>query len=302
MRVLVLGAGGTGGYFGGRLVQAGGDVEFLVRPRRAAQLEAGGLIIKSPFGDATLKVKAITQAAGVADAILLSCKAYDLESAMDAIAPAVGENTLIVPLLNGLKHLDALDARFGAKHMLGGVALISATLGPQGEIIHLNQLQGLVMGAREAAQAEVARAVAQAFAPAKFALLSPNILQEMWEKFVFITTFAGMTTLMRAPIGAILEADDGEALLREMLEECCATAAAAGHSPSKGALARMQAMLFERGSALTASMLRDVERGGPTEHDQIIGDMQARARAAGLPTPLLRTSFAHLQAYAAGRR
>ena len=131
MRILVLGAGGTGGYFGGRLLEAGADVSFLVRPARAQRLAADGLRIISPCGDFSSSVKVLTllDSAAPFDLILLSCKAYDLDSAIAAIRPAVGANTRILPLLNGLKHFDVLDAAFGSEHVLGGLCHISVTLG-----------------------------------------------------------------------------------------------------------------------------------------------------------------------------
>ena len=302
MRLLVLGAGGIGGYFGGRLAAAGVDVRFLVRPKRAAQLADTGLVIKSPLGDLVTPVNTVTEALSHVDAVLLACKAYDLEGAMAAIAPAVGPSTWIVPLLNGVRHLDHLDARFGAERVLGGLCHIGVVLGATGEILHLNTLQRLVLGARTNSQQDAARALHGLLERGGFApVLSQDIQQEMWEKFVFLTTYAGMTTLMRAPIGAILQAEDGEALVRQMLAECVATAAASGHIPSQAAHARMLATLTERGSTGTASMLRDLQRGGATEHEHIIGDMLRRARDARLDAPLLRVSLAHMQACDATR-
>jgi len=122
MRVLVVGAGAIGGYFGGRLLEAGRDVTFLVRPRRAAELARAGLVIESPNGDVTLPNPPTVQANALAekfDVVLLSCKAFDLEDAMKSVAPAVGPQTSIIPLLNGMRHLDALEARFGANQVLG---------------------------------------------------------------------------------------------------------------------------------------------------------------------------------------
>ncbi|ELC7284758.1 MULTISPECIES: 2-dehydropantoate 2-reductase [Gammaproteobacteria] len=302
MRLLVLGAGGIGGYFGGRLAAAGVDVRFLVRPRRAAQLAETGLVIKSPLGDLTLPVKTVVEAPPSVDAVLLACKAYDLEGAMTAIAPAIGPSTCIVPLLNGVRHLDHLDARFGAERVLGGLCHIGVALGPAGEIQHLNTLQRLALGARTHSQQDAAQALHGLMERGGFApVLSQDILQEMWEKFVFLTTYAGMTTLMRAPVGAIVQAQDGEALVRQMLGECVATAAASGYIPSQDAYARMFTTLSERGSTGTASMLRDLQRGGPTEHEHIIGDMLRRAHEARLDAPLLRVSLAHMQAYEATR-
>lgn len=298
MRILVLGAGGIGGYFGGRLASAGVDVRFLVRPARAERLAQQGLIINSPLGFAHVPVKLLLTVDAPYDAVLLACKAYDLDAALAAIAPAVGPDTLILPLLNGMRHLDLLDARFGRDRVLGGLCHIGVTLNAAGEIQHLNKLQRLVLGARTDAQRVPAENLHRTLMRGGFnPLLSDAVMQEMWEKFVFLTAYAGMTTLMRAAIGNILKADDGEALLREMLDECVATAAASGHAPRPAALDQMVASLSERGSAGTSSMLRDMARNGPTEHEHILGDMLARARTAGVPAPLLRVSLANMQAY-----
>lgn len=302
MRILVLGAGGIGGYFGGRLAAAGVDVRFLVRPQRAELLARQGLVITSPLGELRIPAATQTSADSPFDAVLLACKAYDLDDAMQAIAPAVGPSTLILPLLNGIRHLDVLDARFGRDRVLGGLCHIGVTLNAAGEIQHLNTLQRFVLGARMQAQAEAAGALHAVLARGGFGPeLSGAIMQEMWEKFTFLATYAGMTTLLRAPIGAILAAAEGEALIHEMLQECSATAAAGGHAPRPDARAQMLASLGERNSAGTASMYRDMTRNGRTEHEHIIGDMLARARAAGVAAPLLRVSLANMQAYEAMR-
>src|SRR5580700_8482441 len=135
MRILVVGAGAMGGYFGGRLLEAGRDVTFLVRPRRAAQLAKTGLLIRSPFGDASLPEPPTVTADALREPfglIILSCKAYDLESAADSFAPAVGADTAILPLLNGMAHVDYLVARFGGTAALGGQCVISTTLDADG--------------------------------------------------------------------------------------------------------------------------------------------------------------------------
>lgn len=305
MQILVLGAGGVGGYFGGRLAAAGVDVDFLVRPARAAALAEKGLVITSPLGDARVPARTVTevtQASGPYDAVLLACKAYDLDSAVDAIAPAVGPTTLVVPLLNGLKHLDILAERFGPQRILGGLCHIGVTMGEGGEIIHLNALQRFFLGARTADQADAASRLHAVLVKGGFdPVLSPDIEQELWDKFVFLAAYAAMTTLMRAPIGAIVASAEGAELGREMLAECVATAAASGHAPTQAARERMAGEVTKQGSPGTASMLRDLQRGGRTEHEHIIGDMLARARAAGVGAPLLRVSLANLQANEAVR-
>ncbi|MFV0367614.1 MAG: ketopantoate reductase family protein [Hyphomicrobiaceae bacterium] len=302
MKMLVLGAGGVGGYFGGRLVSAGVDVQFLVRPARAEVLARNGLVITSPLGDIRVPIATTTKATTPFDAILLACKAYDLDAAIEAIAPGVGPSTLILPLLNGVRHLDSLDARFGRDRVLGGLCHIGVTMTDNGEIQHLNKLERFVFGHRTPQQIEAARALHQVLERGGFApVLSDAIMQELWEKFTFLTTYAGMTTLMRAPIGAIMSADEGESISHEMLNECVATAAANGHSPRSDEMSYMVSSLTERGSKGTASMLRDMVRNNATEHEHIIGDMLARARAAQVPAPLLRIALANMQSYEAMR-
>ncbi len=303
MRILVLGAGGVGGYFGGRLAAAGVDVTFLVRVRRAAELAQNGLILRSPLGDLRAPVKAVERVEQVFDLILLSCKSYDLEAAMTAIAPAVGPNTLLLPLLNGLSHLDALDARFSAQRVLGGCCHIGVTLTEDGEIEHLNRIARLIVGPRmkehearcAAAHVELSQG---GFAP----VLSAAITRDMWDKFAFLASYAGITCLMRASIGAIASTDEGAAIALELLEECAAVASAAGFPLRSEFMAESRATATDRHSSGTSSMLRDILRGGKTEHDHILGDMLARACALGVATPILRIARAHLQAYEAMQR
>ncbi|MFT3812875.1 MAG: ketopantoate reductase family protein [Acidovorax sp.] len=302
MRILLLGAGAIGGYFGGRLAAAHVDVTFLVRPERQKKLAQTGLIVRSPLGDLVTSVATVTQAGLGFDAIILACKAYDLAQAAEAIAPAVGDGTVILPLLNGLSHLDVLDARFGSDRVLGGLCHIGVRLEETGEISHLNRLEHLSLGARTPGQGPVARALHETLRPGGFdPILSPSILQAMWEKYVFLAAYAGMTCLMRGSIGAIMQAADGEKLMRAMILECIAVAAASGYPLSPTARNETMATLTEKGSTGTASMLRDVLRNGRTEHEHLIGDMVRRAEGAGLEVPLLRTALAHLQTYEAMR-
>ncbi len=305
MRFLVVGAGAIGGYFGGRLLEAGRDVTFLVRPRRAAELASAGLIIRSRFGDVAFAKPPRLLADELSepfDAVVLSCKAYDLEGAMASFAPAVGPATAILPLLNGMRHLDALVARFGRERVLGGWCTISATLDAQGRVIHLNDIHTLQFGERGGARSHRAEAIAAAFAGAKFdGRLSETIVQEMWEKWTFIAAAAGITCLMRAAIGDIVAAGAAD-LARALLAECADVAARQGFPPRPEFLERIRAMLAAPGSPLVASMLRDIERGAPTEADHILGDLLRRAEAAsGDHAPLLRIAYAHLRAYEARR-
>jgi len=301
MRILVLGAGGIGGYYGARTHAAGGDVTFLVRPARAAQLRENGLKVFSPFGDLRIVPKVLTSDTLNApfDVIILSCKAYDLDSAMDAIAPAVGEQSVILPLLNGVRHIDTLIARFGAAHVLGGVALISVMLAPNGEIRHLNKTHRLVTGSLTTPSSPCLSPLTTLLAASGIEfVLSDKVEQAMWDKIVFLSTLAASTCSMRASVGDILNTLAGTDYITGLLAECAETAAACGHAVADEQLAIYRKQLTEPGSGLMASMLRDVERGGETEADHILGDLVSRAQAKGVATPLLRLAYSHLQAYA----
>src|SRR5260221_8787423 len=166
MRILVLGAGAVGGYFGGRLAEAGKDVTFLVRGPRAAALNQHGLKVESPLGDFQVPVKVATadRVGGPYDLVILTAKHYDLDAAIDAIRPGAGAETAVLPLLNGLVHLDTLDAAFGAERVLGGVAYVGAVLEADGSIRHVNRLSGIAFGERSGGISGRGEAVAHLFA------------------------------------------------------------------------------------------------------------------------------------------
>lgn len=301
MKILVVGAGATGGYFGGRLLEASEDVTFLVRNARAQTLARDGLLIRSPVGDATLPSPPTVQASALKDhfdLIIVSCKAYHLPQVIDDMAPAVGTDTAILPLLNGMRHLDLLDARFGAEHVLGGQCIIASTLDADGVVQHLNQSHSLTFGERDGSRSPRIERIAQAMANARFEpRLSTAIQQEMWDKWVVLASLAGITCLMRASVGDIVAAPGGEDAVLDLLDECRHVAAVHGHAPSDATLQRARSVLTQAGSSMTASMLRDLEQGGPVEADHVIGDLLARGRTAGLELPMLRIAYAHLKTY-----
>lgn len=304
MRILVVGAGAIGGYFGARLLKAGRDVTFLVRSRRAAQLAKTGLVVTSPLGDIDIQNPPVISAEALRepfDLIILSCKAYDLDGAIDSFAPAVGPDTAILPLLNGMRHLDALDARFGAAHVLGGLCAISTALDPEGRILHFGNFHNLAFGERGDGGSKQVAAIETALLNAGFdARRSGKILQDMWDKWAFIASAAGITCLMRAAAGDIAAAGASD-LATSLVDECASIAAENGYGPSEAALARSKTMLTAPGSEFVASMLRDVERGAPTEGDHILGDLLSRRIAGPDPKSLLRIAYAHLKAYEARR-
>lgn len=299
MRFLVVGAGATGGYFGGRLLEAGCDVTFLVRPARAEKLASTGLAIMSRAGDVTISSPPTVLAAdlrGPFDVVLLSCKAYDLDGAIASFAPAVGPDTVVLPLLNGMRHLDVLDARFGAERVLGGSCFISAKLDDAGRIAHVSDIHRLTFGERAGGRSARVEAIAAAAAGAKFeAAASGDVVLEMWEKWVFLASLAGVTCLARAAVGDIVAAG-GADLCAALLEECRVIAVAAGRPPRPEALAAALARLTDPNSAVTASMLGDVERHGRTEADHILGDLLRRGGAEDGDRSLLRLAYTAVRA------
>ncbi len=300
MRILILGAGAIGGYYGGRLAAAGRDVTFLVRPARAATLAEKDLVITSPNGDAAVKARTVTRdrLAADYDLVVLGCKAYDLPDAIEAVRPAAGPGTTILPLLNGLAHLETLDAAFGADNVIGGCAHISVTLAKDGTIRHFAPLDTLTFGERAGGTSARCGAIAKAFAGAGFkSVPSDNVMQVMWEKFALITAASGLTGAMRAPVGAIVATRDGARLSREMIAECEAVAAAAGVPVRAQAHTMTTGLLTAAGSPFTASMLRDIEAGAEIECEHLQGDMIRRAEALGVATPVLAMAYCHLQAY-----
>ncbi len=300
MRVLVLGAGALGGYFGGRLAEAGGDVTFLVRPRRAAQLAQDGLVIESPFGDARLPVKTVTAEALQPgwDAILLTCKAYDLEDAMASIAPAMDARSVILPVLNGLSHIETLQARFGAARVLGGLCKIQATLTPSGVVKQLNDWRWLTFGETDGGLSPRVTALEAAFAGARGmeAKAVPNISQRMWEKLVHLGTSAIGTVLMRANVGEIVRGGGGS-WLQEILTRNAAIAAHHGHPMPESFMAEYRALFSEPGSAYATSMLRDIEAGNRIEGEHILGFLAAAAQRAGVETAIHDAAALHARAY-----
>lgn len=299
MKILILGAGATGGYFGGRLTAAHADVTFLVRESRAAQLAVDGLVIESAFGDLKTPVRTVL-AANVAphDLVILSCKAYGLAAAIESIRPAVGADTVILPLLNGVKHLETLDQAFGPARVLGGSCHLSVTLGEDGVIRHLNQLHTLTFGPRVASQRARCDEILKIFGSANFdTKLRADVLQAMWDKWVLLASLAGLTCLFRASVGEIMGTADGRRLMLSLIEENRKVAEASGFPPAPGHMETISALLTDPSSKVVASMLRDMQKGAPIEADLIIGDMLRRAQAAGVATPLLSVANTNLACY-----
>ncbi|HEY2474643.1 MAG TPA: ketopantoate reductase family protein [Candidatus Cybelea sp.] len=304
LRILVVGAGATGGYFGGRLAVAGRDVTFLVRPDRAAMLQKEGLQILSSQGNVRLHPQLViaSELEGGYDVILLTIKTYALTAAMDDFASAVAEGTVLLPVLNGMRHMELLIRRFGEHHVLGGVAIISNMLDERGRIVQLNALHELAYGELDGRQSARVRTLDYTFQRAGFdARSSANIVQAMWDKWVFVASVGAITCLLRGSIGSIEAVSGGSDLTLAMLAECSAVAKASGHPPSPEALSRATTTLTAKGSSLTSSLYRDLQLGHEIEVEEIIGDMVRRGRGFGLEIPLLAAAYAQLSIYSVAR-
>lgn len=305
MRILIIGAGAVGGYFGARLAAAGRDVTFLVRENRAAQLRRTGLQITSPHGGLTVTPKLLLAAEITApfDLIIVSTKAYQLDAAMNDFAPAVGPDTAILPLLNGMKHLDTLIARFGDERVLGGSTRIVSDMDDEGRIHSMEALHDFVFGERDKRVTPRVEAIAAAVHGAGFDdKLAPDVIAFMWQKWVFLAALGAITCLLRGSIGQALAAPYGEETERAILAECNAIATANGYPTPQAFLDNVNKRLTLKDSPLTASMYRDLQRGGPVEADHILGDIIARGLAHGVQTPLLKAAFVQLSIYQAQRR
>ncbi len=296
MRVLVVGAGATGGYFGGRLAQAGRDVTFLVRAGRKAQLEETGLQIVSPHGDAAITPKLVTaETIGHPfDLVLLTVKAFSLNAALDDVAPSIGPDTMILPVLNGMRHVETISGRFGARALLGGVARIAGQLDAQGRVLHLAPFQELIYGEMDGAASDRLARVDALMQGAVFdARTSSRIVHEMWLKWVFLASLGGITCLARGTVGQI-EAAGGAGIAAGFVDELVAIATAVGEAPGEKYVASTKATLTAKGSSLTASMYRDLQAGFRLEDDEILGDLLRLAQRHHIAAPLLTAARVQL--------
>jgi 2-dehydropantoate 2-reductase len=308
MRYLILGAGALGGYFGGLLIKGGADVTFLVRPARAAQLRRDGLVVKTQDGgELRTQVKTVQQGQldGMYDVILLSCKAYDLDGAIDAIAPAMGEQSVVVPVLNGVRHIDVLTERFGAGRVLGGLTVINAALMSDGTIqqsqvrVNITAI-GELDGRASSRCAAIKAALEEGGIPVQ---LPENILAAMWEKFFGFACSATIASLSRSRAGVIARAADGASFVSAVIAECTRVVTAAGYSPlpAFNSAGQISALFSQPDSTYGPSMLIDIEDGKPTEGEHTIGDLADRALRAGISAPLLAAARCNLQTYEINR-
>ncbi len=300
LRILVLGAGGIGGYFGGRLAENGQDVTFLVRPKRKAYLEKNGLTIHSKQGDCQLEPQLITKEARVEpfDVILLSSKAYHLDQAIEDLKPFVNESTVIIPLLNGIAHIPKLQSEFGKESVMGGYCVIETTLDSLGEVIQTSPFDKLFFGELDGSESTRAKAIADAFSGTKATFkLTNQIEQGMWQKYLMITVLSSITTLMHAPIGPIRDSEGGTKFVRDLYDETSAIMHA-HDAPLADDIVEQYMTAFEQLSYhFKTSMQRDMEKGLNIETDHLQGYLLDLAEQYQLDAPLLRCVYQHHKVY-----
>ncbi|MDM5193130.1 2-dehydropantoate 2-reductase [Bacillus hominis] len=300
MRILVLGAGGVGGFFGGRLVEKGEDVTFLVRSKRKQQLEEKGLVIRSVNGDFSFQPKLITKEdiTSPFDVILFSTKAYHLNEAIVDLKPFVGKNTVIIPLLNGIAQLSLLQKEFGVEKVIGGLCFIETTLNNEGDVVQTSVANRLVFGEIKHQDSERIKRISKTFADTKASfVLSENILQDMWHKYLFITVMSGVTTLMRAPIGPIRESDGGREFIRNLFEESVQIMKSM-EAPVKDNIVEEHMKTIDKISYdMKSSMQRDMEKGSLIEGKHLQGYLLKLAEEMSIDVPLLSVVYQNLKVY-----
>lgn len=296
MKILIVGAGGIGGYFGAKLINAGADITFLLREKRHQLIQAQGLTIETPKGSFTVQPKSVTasQLEPIYDLIILAPKAFDLEDSLRSLDKAINQGVLL-PFLNGLSHVETLDKLFGKARVMGGVAHIAAMITDAGAVKQLTDLNMLTVGPRATEHEALAKEFIALCKQADFnSAYSENIEQVLWDKWVFLATLAGMTTLCRGSVGEIVSTPYGKELTLVMYEECCSIAKAAGHVIGEIPRSKAIEMLTKVGSPFTASMLRDLISGQKTEHDHILGKMIIKGEKSGVRCQLLKMAYTQI--------
>ena len=294
MKILIVGAGGIGGYFGAKLMKAGADITFLLRDKRQKIIQAQGLIVETPKGNFTVHPKSLTadQLEPIYDLIILAPKAFDLDDSLRSLSQASTQGVLL-PFLNGLSHIEALDKLFGKARVMGGVAHIAAMITGTGTVKQLTDLSMLTVGHRAPEHEALAKEFIALCKQTDFdSAYSENINQVLWNKWVFLATLAGMTTSARGSVGEIIATPYGRELTLVMYEECCSIAKASGQAT--GDMPKATEMLTKVGSPFTASMLRDLLSGQKTEHEHILGQMISRGEQYGLSCQLLKMAYTQM--------
>jgi 2-dehydropantoate 2-reductase len=291
MRIAILGSGGVGGYFGGRLAAGGDEVTFIARGAHLAALREHGLRIFSPDGDAYLpRVQATdtTASVGQVDVVFFSVKLYDTESALALLPPLIGPETLVVSLQNGVDAVDVLTRAVGARHTAGGTTQLVAAIAEPGVIRH-GALGRLAFGPLQSEQRPLLRELYERCHAAGIeTVLSDEILFEIWSKFARLTAFSGMTSVTRCPIGPLQADPELWAMTKTAIEECVSVARAKGIALPPALVDEICDSMSTLPPQSKTSMLGDLERGRPLELPWLSGAVVRFGEETGVPTPIHR--------------
>lgn len=306
MKIVVMGTGGVGGYFGGRLAAAGADVSFIARGAHLAAIRDSGLRIESPLGDAHLTDVGATDdpaEIGPVDLVVFATKLYDVESAGNLCKPLIGENTLVVSFLNGVDSEEALASILGDSHVAGGVAYISAEIGEPGLIRHHSQFARLVFGTMDGSASPLLEQFLQLCQTAGIdAALEADIAVPIWRKFALLASLAAVTCLTRLPIGPIRDEPASWRMAQDAIREVVAVAKAVGVDIGDDAVDATIKTMSGLPDGMKASMLFDLERGNRLEVDWLSGTVFRLARAHDLDVPVHRVAYAALRPYVDGNK
>jgi len=304
MRIAVMGAGGVGGYFGGRLAQAGNEVTFIARGNHLAALRAKGLTLRSSAGETRIPVKAVEDPAdaGSADVVLFAVKLWDTESAAERIRPLVARGGVVIPFQNGVESIERLGAVLGRERVMGGAAYIAARIGEPGVIMQTGQMARLRIGAVVPAQRAAAQEFHAACAKAGVnAELADDIVRVLWEKFVLLAPLAGVTTVSRSRIGVVRADPDLRWLLESAMRETWDVGRRRGVALADDQVAATMKMADGLPAEMTSSMHGDLEAGGRLEAPWLAGAVARMAHELGIEAPANRAIFAALKPFVEGR-
>ena len=299
MKILILGSGGIGGFFGGYLAEIGADVTFLVRAKRKETLSINGLNIISSLGNISIKPQMVLaeDLKPIYDIIIITCKTYDLDQAILDLTLIKGKG-LVIPFLNGVNHMEKLDKTFGSSNVMGGVAHISSNVNEDGTIEHFSEFKKLTFGDRNLINNDIIKEFYQICKKTKFdVILSDNINIDLWKKWVFISTVAGATTLFSCSLGDIVKHNYGKKVIIDLFDECKSIAELNGFLFDKTEVEGVIKAMTAPGSPIKASMQRDVEKKSFTEHEQIFGDLITAGNKYQFNCPILLSCYIKMKVY-----
>ncbi|SDK04864.1 ketopantoate reductase family protein [Sediminibacillus albus] len=289
MKIVVVGAGALGAYFGARWQEAGQDVTFLVRPKRAEQLRRNGLHIYSSHGDYQLdqlKLAEKVEDIDSADLVLLAVKGYHLEGTLDSLAALTAKGAKILPVLNGIEHISILQERLGEDAVLGGLSFIISTLDEQGNVVHTSKFHDLILGPLVSSQKKICEELADISRAANFTIKSSSDIEtEMWKKYMFITAFSGITTAVNLPIGDIRNHPQTFHIAEQMLKEMKMLANHSQVKLSDDHINQAVAQLNGLDGDATSSMHQDRRKGATLEVEHLHGGALRLASRQGIDMP-----------------